>query len=293
MSVLHFIHISDSHLQANESDEHSAHRLLSVVEHVNQLVASDVPVDFVVHTGDLVDDADLADATAENTLRGYRILAGLVVPWYLLNGNHDRVAYLQQASTSMPGQGTVVASDWPGVVHVRRTGIDLVFVNANPESVSTLMLADSVTRARTGVGTDDGTLEHDAVLTGILDSRLLQHVEDALQSSADKLAIFLHYPPQAQEASWALPPPGGMALHDLLKPHASRVAGVFAGHVHRSIHHLVDGILYVSVPPVARHFLLWPGQTEHAFGAETWSGLHYVSIDASGTRVQHHAVDAG
>ncbi len=269
---LHFIHVGDSHLMADDPQGRSVDRLQAMVEHVNHLVADGVALDFVVHTGDLADDADHPEADAHNTLRGIRTLAGLAVPWYLLNGNHDRVTFMRQAASADLGQGQIVASNWPGIDSISRTGIDLLFINANPETPHPPSI--------------------DAEVTGYIDSELLSKVGEALKRASGRLAIFLHYPPLKQEAAWAIPPRGGMALHALLKPHAGRIAGVFAGHVHRSIHHLADGVLYVSVPPIARHFMLWPNAS-HGFGTEPGAGLHYVTIDTTGTRVQHHTVDVG
>ncbi|MEE9321568.1 MAG: hypothetical protein V3U76_14065 [Granulosicoccus sp.] len=47
----------------------------------------------------------------------------------------------------------------------------------------------------------------------------------------------------------------------------------------------------IFAPSIARQFFLWPGQQEHAETMDSHIGFHYVTFDASGTRIQYHSVE--
>ena len=271
-STLHFVHVSDSHVSAaRERRARDLARLEQLVARLTALHASGVPIDFVVHTGDLVDDADHPDTTPETTRAALDVLDALPVRWFLLNGNHDRRAFLTVGARDATGvrangRGEVPVTDAAGVA-VRRVGdAQLVFVDANPE--------------RGGQADLDGIVGDAAIET--LGRRIDEH--------PGRSALFLHYPPLPQEATWPGACVGGEALHAALAARADRVHGVFVGHNHRALHHQRDGVLYVTAPALTRQFLLWPGQATMAPDDEAVSGLHYVTFGADGsTRVQHHA----
>ncbi len=258
--TVHFVHIGDSHVRVGGDDAHLA-RLHAAVAEIGRLRTIGVPVDFVVHTGDLADAADEPDAAIEPTRRGIEALSALGVPWYVLGGNHDRRAYLQ--AVAPPDACVSVA--YPGVECRTHGALDCLFVDANPED---------------GVRDLHGAIAD--VQVGVIGAHL-----DAL-ASGRRVALFLHYPPREQQGSWTGSPAGGDALHAALASRAARVAGVFAGHVHRGVSHLVDGLLYTSVPALSRGFALWPG-LGHAFDDLPTVPYHYVAIGADGTRVQAHA----
>jgi len=71
---LHWVHISDSHVQSNDPDNRHAHRLSALVEQIGLIKQQGIPLDFVVHTGDLVDDADAPDAALDATRRAAALL---------------------------------------------------------------------------------------------------------------------------------------------------------------------------------------------------------------------------
>lgn len=286
MRPVHWIHISDSHVRGSLGDDAHLARFRATIAEIERLRSRDVPIDFVVHTGDLVDDADATDARSGDTRRALAVLDALSMPWYLVGGNHDRRVFLDAAAKGVSGRVMMAACPSPDAafepgdeqIRDHDTGLsqdscgdlELVFLNANPE---------------------DG--EHDLHgLIGIRQIAALEHRIAALPGGR-RLALFLHYPPLAQDADWTGRPDGGEALHRMLRSHANVIAGVFAGHVHRSIHQLRDGLLYVTAPALSRHFLLWPGQTEHEAVDDSIVGFHYVTVDEAGTRVQHHAFEFG
>ena len=281
---VHFVHVGDSHVRDVDDDPHLA-RLDAMVDEIGRLVALGVPIDFVVHTGDLADAADAPDATIGPTRRGLEALSGLRVPWYVLGGNHDRRAFLEATA---PTPGAIVSAPHPdgpaggvasrggraddapallaaGVCRRVHGPLDCLFLNANPE---------------------DGKRDLDGAIAGAQVAALAAHL-DAL-APGRRAALFLHYPMLDQEAAWTGRPAGGDALRAALAARAPRVAGTFAGHVHRGVTHVVDGLLHASVPALSRGFALWPG-LGHAFDDLPTVGYHYVSIGPGGTRVQAHA----
>ena len=265
---LHFVHVGDSHVASGKTREIDLRRLRDFVERVEGLLARGVPLDFVVHTGDLVHDAERPEATAATSEAALAVLDRLPLRWLLLNGNHDRRAFLVAGTpdSRAAGRGEVPPTDALGVARVEIGGVQLLFVDANPESG--------------GQGDLEGALGPETIAS------LGRHVD----AHGGRSALFLHYPPLAPEACWPGAMAGGEALHAALAPRASRLHGVFVGHNHRGVHHLRDGVLYVTAPALSRQFLLWPEQREHEIDVEPVAGLHYVTFGSDGTtRVQHHA----
>ena len=262
---LHLVHVSDSHVRDGVERAGDLAALERFVDRVRALHERGVPIDLLVHTGDLADAADAPDATPDVTRAALAVLDALPVPWFLLNGNHDRRAFLEPGPRAS-GLGDVPATDAAGTA-VRDVGdVRLVFADLNPEAG--------------GAGDVDGAVE----------PRAVRAVADAIDAHAGRSAVFLHYPPLAQEALWPAPPVGGDALHHALVVRAERLHGVFVGHNHRALVHVRDGVTYATAPALAGQFLLWPGQAVHARDDEPVSGLHYVTLEGDGTtRVQHHA----
>ena len=282
---VHFLHVGDSHVRDLPGDAHLA-RLSGLVDEVERLLGLGVPVDFLVHTGDLADAADEPGATAAPTARALEALDRLRVPWYALGGNHDRRVFLVEgapahalgaAHPEAADAGPVApehADDLPALLGAgigRRVhgALEALFLNANPE---------------------DGRRDLHGAIVPVQVEALAAHL-DAL-APGRRAALFLHYPPLAQEAGWTGQPAGGDALHAALAPRAARVAGVFAGHVHRGVAHLADGVLHASVPALSRGFALWPG-LGHGFDDLPVAGYHYVTVEGAATRVQAHAFVSG
>lgn len=259
MSAHHLIHISDSHLHVDAPA--MAVALSCMVDRINALIAGGVPVDLVVHTGDLTDDGDAPGSDGRSAHTAAACLSRLDAPLLTVGGNHDRRCWLQDAF----GDARLGAPLAAGLRQAQVAGLDCLLLDANPEN-----------------GQDD--------LSGRIDDALLAALEQALQTRQHRVLLLMHYPPAAMTTDgWMEPVIGGEALHMLLARHAGRLHAVLHGHVHQASVRQRDGVLYVSAPGCRRHFLHWPAAKFADRRDERW-GFNYLQIDATGTQVHYHGL---
>ena len=262
------IHISDTHLTANRDElvvgANPSRRTDVLVTALNQLIEDGLPVDAVIHTGDIVNDGDTPAGGADSTAAAAALLGKLQVPCIVLNGNHDDKAALSQnfdfPRSAVPLPGVIVAT-----------------LDARPE------LSPSADGRVAGV--DDPA--------GILPVEQLHQLEQTLTQAELPVAVFMHYPPLALDCDWIdqqMLVTNGAQLHKLLLAHRDKVAGVFFGHIHRSVQRLQDGILYCAVGSSAFHSDGWPQSETARFSTEPVAWYNYISIGAGSTIVKQQVL---
>src|SRR3990172_2851412 len=127
--TLHFVHISDTHINPDPTYVSQYGTLssiagaLALVAHINALP---VAPDFVLHTGDVVyDPYPEAYATARE------VLGELKFPVYYLAGNHDEGAALQRSMLGRTDADVTIPLHYEFAVK----GVQFVCVDSNGPAV--------------------------------------------------------------------------------------------------------------------------------------------------------------
>ncbi len=259
--VLHGIHLSDTHI--GPSDDFSVRgscpreRLDRMVK---AILALDFEPDFVVHTGDVVNDPDPAayDVAA-------RALAPLTdrFPFWAAPGNHDDSALLTERIPLSPRTPLVEDSDRLAY-RFDLPGMRGYVLDANvPEPES----------------------PH-----GWLPENQLAALAAELDGDETPFAVFVHYQPFPIQSAWIdefLPLRNGDALHTLLREHDSaRIRGVFFGHLHRQVQLFRDGILYSGISSPVCEFTAGVNDEKVGWTANCPVTFHQLSFSNEGTVIK-------
>lgn len=212
---LTFIHISDTHLGATRDtlfDGYPAARCLErLVERINSFPQ---PPDFVIHTGDLINDRRRASALVARD-----VLAALKVPIYFVSGNHDDPALLREVLGAPPHPSGDPHAPLDYAFEVKGERF-LVVDGANSEVPDPL---------------------------GKLRDEQIAWIGAEAARDGGPFTLILHYPPFVMGSPWLdthMPLVNGDALHRALLPGRDRLRGVFFGHLHRTCQIVRDGITY-------------------------------------------------
>lgn len=213
---LTFVHISDTHIY---EDDHTVfewcpqpptQRARLLVEQITQLPFE---IDFVLHTGDVV-----WDPTAANYEKAKEIFSPLTVPIHYVIGNHDHPRMLQCV---LLGDSDVEADDY-GYYERMIKGTRLI-------------------------GLDGNRPDYEGKAT--LPDEQLQWLEHTCAKDDAPLIVAIHHHPFPERTGSGMLDDkmhltNSKALHTILKNFASRLRGVFHGHIHQSTTVTVDGITY-------------------------------------------------
>lgn len=214
--MVRFIHITDTHIGAQPGfrlyEREPLRYLRRLVDRIN---AIPFPIDFVLHTGDVVDDGkEESYALFNDAIRRLRFPVKYVV------GNHDDVTTLQTR---------VIGSASPA------ERLDYTFDVAGTRFV----VLD--TRGPTDPG-------------GQLHPEQLQWLQSHCTPDGPPMVIAMHHVPMKLDTPWLdAPPPGWGGRYmfvanaadvlETIRPAGSRVRGIFTGHVHGLFLTQTDGLL--------------------------------------------------
>ena len=258
MQPLTFVHISDSHVLTDPSRRgwERGPSLPGARALLREIEALPAPVDFVLHTGDVVHDPEQEDEYRQ-ALELYRQLS---VPVYFLPGNHDRSQWLQRVLRGVEDPGPHADQEFEA------------------GGVQFLLLDSSVAEAGGNVG------------HGQLAPEQLAWLEDRCTARDSRpLVVALHHHPLAIDVSWLddLVLRNGEALHDILLRARHRLRCVLYGHIHESLLTLRDGIPYQSVRGSWFQNRTWPGQEREFPEPIQWPGYNLVTLTERDTFVRH------
>jgi Icc protein len=262
--LVRFIHIADTHVARNPEFTNYGHapfsNLEALVDAINSL---QFPIDFVLHTGDVVEDRS---EEAYHVAR--RLFSRLRFPVYYVAGNHDDAAILQR------------------VMLERKTVIE-PFDQAMTIGGVRVVVLDS-----RGPNDPGGTLSNEQI----------SGLRALCRRKGEPLVIAIHHPPLPLDSRWldtgwatperAIPAmllDRGPEFMDAIAPARDRIRGVFFGHIHRAFEVVYRGILFSSAPSAFGQLLTWPNQSLPEPSPAEPAGFNLVTIDPDRTIVsQHH-----
>lgn len=243
-SAPYFLHITDTHLFADEHSEiFGVHPDDSLRAGIDAVMALPRPPEFVVHTGDCSSDGSLASYAR---LRAQ--LARIGAPVHYVPGNHDD----RDAMMRILNEGGARGGGAPHMSAV----IDVA-------GLRVVMLDTSVP------GSDGGHV-------GAGQRAWLSETLDA--SAGRDVIVALHHNPIPTGSRWL----DAMTIADAdefraeIARHAS-VRAVIFGHVHQEMDLRLDGIRYVATPATCFQFA--PGSSEFALDGAA-AGLRLVAMRA-------------
>ena len=185
---------------------------------VTALNALETPLDFVLHTGDVVNHGD-ADQYVETAA----IFAKLNYPIRYAVGNHDKVENLYAGLLDKPAEK--IAYDYSFTEH----GVKFICVDS----------------ATNGEG-----------INWFVTQEQLAWLEAELTDGSDQpLVVAIHHPPFQIHIEWLdfFIVKNWQEIQTVLQKAGPRLRGVFSGHVHTPITCQRNGVLYSVVPEVFSH----------------------------------------
>jgi 3',5'-cyclic-AMP phosphodiesterase len=259
--MIRFIHLSDTHIARDRSFTNYGHKpyphLERLVELLNELPT---PYDFILHSGDVVEDGSVA---AYENARD--LLKRLNKPIYYLNGNHDDAPTLQRV---------LMSATKP------TARLDYAFTAGGVQFVA----LDS-----------KGPLDP----MGYLYPDQIEFLKSFCEPEGYPLVVWVHHQPLRLGVHWLderIFTDNNTAMHienygefqAALRPIRDRVRGVFFGHIHRGLQHVHDGILYSSAPSTFGQLQTYPNSAEPAPAPDEAPGYCLVTVSDAGTQVQQY-----
>ncbi|MEM9281039.1 MAG: metallophosphoesterase [Verrucomicrobiota bacterium] len=232
--MLQIIHISDTHFGPDESllirGANAWQRSVQLVEEINALPFE---IDFVVHTGDVVNDPD------EDAYRlAQEVLSKLKAPVYYCTGNHDEIPMMRDSLTFPEAEWLMpISADKLCYRILGRAADDYEFFVMDGK-----------------VPVEDGP-------HGFISDEQLESVTDQI-SGEKPVAVFIHYPLSKVGSDWIdrhlLVTNGEEVLGKLRAKAGSQLRGIFTGHLHRGLTLYSHGVLQSGVSSPACEFTAGP-----------------------------------
>lgn len=253
--LLTFVHISDTHLHPDplykgDYAAFSARRgVEAMIAHINALP---FPIDFVLHTGDVLDNP----FRAEDYALPRAVLGKITAPLYYLVGNHDRGADFQVGLLGREQSEVTPTYDYTFEVN----GVQIICLDSSVP------------------GTHAGTLNEDQLAW--LD-RLCTAPDDR------PLVVALHHHPLPLGSTLDdIILTNGEALHAILCKARSRLRVVLYGHIHEGVVTVRDGITYHSALSSWFQTRTWHTQQQILNDPSQTPGFNVVTLTATSTFVR-------
>ncbi|MFW6062959.1 MAG: metallophosphoesterase family protein [Chloroflexota bacterium] len=261
-NTVYFVHISDTHIGRTPDFELNGRNALAraerLVETINTLPAQP---DFVVHTGDVVNEPH-----PEAYRLAARVFGRLDLPVYYVVGNHDRAAEIHHFLPMGPRQDLSPDRDMLSYIFESKGYRFLVTDARGPDEIAP---------------------------RGRFSQRQLDLVRQEIERGGPPLVVFTHFPILPLDAVWMdtnMLTVNGPAFHELLQTAGARLRGVFHGHVHRPMQTMRDGILYASAASSLYQLGAWPHDAGVRIDENYPPGYSFVHLLPEQTIIHHHVV---
>ncbi|HSH03660.1 MAG TPA: metallophosphoesterase [Anaerolineae bacterium] len=261
---VYFVQISDTHIGPSPGFARHGHVALPcaqrLVDIINRLPHKP---DFVIHTGDVVNnpDRDAYQLAAET-------FAGLHVPVYYVNGNHDQADMIHKYMRMGP-KTDLIATREELVYGFEVKGHQFVVLDSR--AVDEIDPRGTISEEQVGI--------------------VRKAVEKAKETDGS-LTVFIHHPVLRMNSVWMdayMLLMNGEVLHRALLPAENRLRGVFLGHVHQNMQTVRDGVMYVSVASAFSQFSAWPGDNQIRHDPYHLPGYNFVHLLKEQTVVHQHS----
>jgi Icc protein len=257
---MYFVQISDTHFGQDGHYEvrgvNTANNAMALVQAVNSLP---INPEFIIHTGDVVD-------SPSNDAYGMasRVLSQLHAPLYHLPGNHDS-SLMQRNSLKMSSVDRWL-DDTSMTYAFERSGVKFIVLDGRgPDSIDP---------------------------QGLMPDASLEFCKEELVTTKGAAVIFQHFPALPLRCAWIdrkMLLQNGEELHMLLSGFRDKILGVFHGHIHQSMQHVRDGILYISAPSSVYQLHAFPGDEEPNRDDLGVRSFNLVHVSQRGMLVRQHA----
>lgn len=258
---VYFVHITDTHIGPTPTFSRHGHESYACAKRMVEII-NGLPVrpDFIIHTGDVVNDPDPQAYTL-----AAQLFVRLTSPVYYVTGNHDTaqniVAYLpmgpRQPATFDP---------------------DFLCYRFEVKGYRFLVL--------------DGHIPDEDAPHGFLPPPQMTVLEaEAEDVNGPPLIIFNHFPALPLNAPWMdanLCLCNGPAVHQALVRLVPRLRAVFLGHVHQNMQTWREGVLYVTAASTFSQFTAWPTDVEIGLDPDHLPGFNFVHLLPEQTIIHQH-----
>jgi Icc protein len=253
---MRFIHLTDTHIGPLPSFANYGHNSLQNLERiVDRINALPFTPDFVLHTGDVVEDwSEAAYKLAKPVLERIKF------PVYYVAGNHDDPDKLQR-----------------------------ILLNQEPKSDR---FDYSFTCEDFTIAVFD-TRRPEQNPGGTLRPAQMETLRQLCTPDGPPLVIALHHQPVLLDVTWIdgwMNLDNYAEFQQILAPARERVHGVFFGHVHRAFEVLVNGILYCSGPSSFAQLASYPNLQQPDPSPEELAGFSIVTVTPTQTTVRQHYI---
>ncbi len=228
---------------------------------VDSINALPVRPDFIIHTGDVVDDPQ-----PDAFILAAKTLSRLEIPLYFVNGNHDSRSGIR-GYFSMDGIEWLSQDPSQFSYAFEKKGYRFLILDARgPKTIDP---------------------------QGQFSSEQFDILKAEISRDGPPLVIFVHYPILPMDSPWMdsnMLVTNGEQFHQTLLSARGRIRAVFHGHVHQSMQTLKDGIAYIAVASGLNQLSAWPSDQTTGHRPLALPGYNFVHLMPDQTIVHQHTV---
>jgi len=261
-NLLTFIHISDTHLNPDPNytkdyaDYTPIEGATALIEHLQTLT---FPIDFILHTGDVVYDPD------DNAYAAVKdVFAPIDIPIHYIAGNHDDNNGLQRHLMGRADEEIIPNLHYEFEVN----GVQVICVDSN------------------------GPAE---VPAGYVPDEQLDWLDTLCTADDNRpLVIAVHHNPVPVGVPWLdnwMRITNGLDFHNIVKRASSRLVGVFHGHIHQQTTVYREGVMYSAAASPWTQFHSYPQMTHTTSDDNARPGYSVVTVQKGQSFVRRYWFD--